>query len=100
MALIVPGGEYATEIKSCDERAVRYREIEELHGVDHMFDYIPFCSPNGFYQVRNLTNMTEHFAVIGPTYGVWFLSTTPITNLSSRPINRFRREIKYHNRHK
>jgi len=44
------GGEYATEIKSCDERAVRYREIEELHGVDHMFDYIPFCSPNGFYQ--------------------------------------------------
>jgi len=43
------GGEYATLIRSCEERRRRYKKIRELYGVEHPLDYLPVCLKNGSY---------------------------------------------------
>jgi len=43
------GGEYALEIKSCEDRVQRYKKIQELVGINHVMDYFPVCSSNGSF---------------------------------------------------
>lgn len=61
------GGEYATHIKSCEERVTRYKKIQEVVGIDHVFDYFPVCSSNGSFQAMQSND--RYFFCVDVTTG-------------------------------